>query len=46
MEVNKMDKDLTTISVTNKTKDRLEELKIHPNQSFDEVIVKILADKK
>lgn len=35
----------TTIKLKKTTKDRLEELKIHPNQSYDEVL-NILLDKK
>ena len=38
--------EMTTIAITNKTRDELEKLKIHPNQSFEEVIAKILKERK
>lgn len=38
--------DFTTIGISNKTKDELEKLKVHPNQSFEEVIVKILKERR
>ena len=37
-----MEEETTTIAITNGTKTKLEKLKIHPNQSFEEVIVKLL----
>jgi len=34
------------IRVSEETKKKLEKLKIHPRQSFDEVIRKLLSDRK
>ena len=36
------EEDITTITLKQKTKDDLEKLKIHPNQSFDELMQNIL----
>lgn len=36
----------TTIKISSKTRDKLEKLKIHPRQSYDEVIEKLLEDAK
>lgn len=40
--------EITTISLDAKTKDRIEKLKVHPNQSFDEILNEIvdLYEKK
>ncbi len=38
--------EFTTIAITNKTKAELEKIKIHPNQSFEEVIQKILKERR
>jgi len=35
----------TTIKVKKKTRDDLDLMKIHPRQSYDEVIVKLIKDK-
>jgi|TARA_R100000789_G_scaffold95368_1_gene95861 hypothetical protein len=37
-----MEEELTTISMKPSTKDMLDKLKIHPNQSYEEVIIKLL----
>ncbi len=37
--------EMTTIAVSIKTKSALEKLKIHPNQSYDEIIEQILGKK-
>lgn len=39
-----MEEEFTSIGIKPKTKERLEKLKVHPNQSFDELINKILDD--
>lgn len=36
----------TTIAITNETKEKLDKLKVHPNQSYDEVITNILEKKE
>lgn len=41
-----MDDDITTMSVKQSTKERLEKLKIHPNQSFDEILNNMLDKVK
>lgn len=41
MEV-KMEEGYTTISVMPSTKEMLEKLKVHPNQSYDEIIREII----
>ena len=35
----------TTIRISIETKDKLEKLKIHPNQSYSEVILKLINQK-
>jgi len=37
--------DFITVNVKPDTKEELEDLKIHPNQSFDEVIKELLESK-
>jgi len=37
-------KEITTIKISKKTLDRLFKLKIHPRQSYEEVIIKLLDD--
>lgn len=41
-----MENELTTISLSPGTKDKLEKLKIHPNQSFEEIILELLEKKR
>ena len=36
----------TTIAISEDTKGELDKLKVHPNQSYDEVISNILKQKK
>lgn len=38
--------ETSTINLSWETKTRLNALKVHPNQSYEEVIVKLLAEKK
>jgi len=38
--------ETSTIMVYLDTKDKLDKLKIHPNQSYDEVIQKLLKQKE
>lgn len=37
---------MTTIAVSQKTKARLERLKVHPRESFEDVIVRLLKRKE
>ncbi len=37
-----MDEELTTISLKPSTKELLDKLKVHPNQSYDEIIRDII----
>lgn len=41
-----MDNEITTMSVRQLTKERLDKLKIHPNQSYDEIINEIIDKMK
>jgi len=41
-----MNKKITTIKVSKETVEILNKLKIHPRQSYEEVIVKLLAKEK
>ena len=34
--------EISTISLSHETKNRLNAIKIHPNQSYEEVIIKLL----
>lgn len=38
--------EMTTIAVSQKTKARLERLKVHPRESFEDVIVRLLKRKE
>lgn len=38
--------ETSTINLSWETKNRLNGLKVHPNQSYEEVIVKLLDEKK
>jgi len=40
------DDETTTIAVLQSTKEALEKLKVHPNQSYDEVLREILKKLK
>ena len=37
-----MNDEITTMSVKQSTKERLEKLKVHPNQSYDEIINEVI----
>ena len=37
-----MNEELTTISVKSSTKELLDKIKVHPNQSYDEIIRDII----
>ena len=39
-----MGKDITTIKISKSVVEKLSKLKIHPRQSYEEVIVKLLKD--
>ena len=41
-----MKKETTTIKISKDTVNALNELKIHPRQSYEEVIIKLLKKKK
>ena len=41
-----MEEEFTSIGIKPSTKERLEKLKVHPNQSFDELINNILNEYK
>lgn len=41
-----MVKEITTIKLSKETAEALNKLKIHPRQSYEEVIVKLLKKKK
>lgn len=40
-----MEEEYTTISVKPSTKVMLEKIKVHPNQSYDEVIIEMLKER-
>lgn len=40
-----MDLELRTIKIKQSTKEALDKLKIHPRQSYDEVIAALIPDK-
>ena len=40
------EEELTTISLKKKTKTRLDSFKIHPNQSYDEVLNEFMDNAK
>ncbi len=41
-----MAKEITTIKLSKETVKALNQLKIHPRQSYEEVIIKLLKEKK
>jgi len=41
-----MDNKITTIKISKETVRLLNKLKIHPRQSYEEVIIKLLKNKK
>ena len=40
------EEDMTTIRITKKNVEILEKMKVHPNQSYDEVLEKLLTQFK
>ena len=42
----KLKNEITTIKITNETHQKLMALKIHPRESFNEVIIRLLDDPK
>ena len=41
-----MDKELTTIAISVELKNRIDKEKIHPNQSYDEILKEIIDKLK
>ncbi len=46
MEEKKSEEELTTIALKRTTLKLLQERKIHPNQSYDEVVIELLEKEK
>lgn len=37
---------MTTVSISEKTKEKLDSLKVHPRETYDEVISRIITENK